>query len=103
MSKTLYRVTYYTDRNAETQSLVVAESASEAAAFLGLTQWQSASEVARNVEVAGVDKQHDKVAPKAPDIMPPAPDTLSAEDVRKLKALLASQPAPKTETKVANA
>ena len=94
MSKTLYRVTYYQDNNAEKQSLVVAETASEAAAFLGLTQWQSASEVARNVEVAGVDKQHAAVPPKKPDIMPPAPEQLTADDILKLKAMLAKQPAP---------
>jgi hypothetical protein len=95
MLKTLYRVTYYTDKNAETQALVVAETAAEAATFLGLSQWQSAAEVARNVEVAGVDKPHEKIAPKEPDIMPPAPEQLTPDDIKKLKALVAKAPATK--------
>lgn len=90
MSKTLYRITYY-DGNEEKQGNVVADTPALAAAHLGLKQWQSAAEIARNIEVAGVDKQHAAIAPKPPDIMPPAPEQLTPEDVRKLKALVADK------------
>lgn len=88
MSKTLYRITYY-EGNEEKQGNVVADTPALAAAHLGLTQWQSAAELARNIEVAGVDKQHAAITPKPPDVMPPAPPSpFSPEEIRRLKALL---------------
>lgn len=71
MSKSLFRVDY-TMQGRPVSSFVVAQAGGDAAAFLGIPNEVPAqvTTVATNVEVVGVDKAHDAVAPAPVNVAP---------------------------------
>ena len=71
MSKSLFRVDY-TMQGRPVSSFVVAQAGGDAAAFLGIPNEVPAqvTTVATNVEVVGVDKAHDAVAPTPVNVAP---------------------------------
>ena len=91
--RNLYRVFYVDSKSQQRSADVVADSPSAAASHLGLSNYQGASVVSANVEVAGIDKQHAPVSGPAPFVAPPLVEkiTLTEEEYRQFKELLASK------------
>lgn len=88
--KSLYRVSYPVGGQAKT-SFVVAETDSDASYFVGVRDGSAAvSEVAKNVEIVGIDTQHDAIVPIPPSTAPfDSPKWASRAEVDSMQAQIA--------------
>jgi hypothetical protein len=100
-NRNVYRVSYYM-AGVPKQSFICAASEVEASDFIGVRDGSAAvSTVASNVEVAGVDKAHDALAPTPVTFAPPQAEKLTQDEVEKLRQLLAKDENPVPVTVVA--
>ena len=89
--KNVYRVNYYIG-GVPAQAFVCAETDVEASAFVGVRDGSAQTNmIAKDVEVAGVDKPHDALIGIAPSVAPfEAPKSVSRQEFAQLQEQLAA-------------
>lgn len=89
----LYRVNYYPNANGVPKtSFVVATDGNSASAFLGVRDGQAtATMIAENVEVVGLDAAHPAIASLAVNVAPyDAPKQFNQTEMAKIRELLSN-------------